>query len=293
MTQPAACVDDEELPLPYSTLPHNNTTYSQHAYWEERFEHESEYEWLVGFDDIRSTLLPLLRPTDRILVVGCGNSNLSAQLYSAGYPHITNIDYSSTVIRKQAAKHSDKPGMQWLTMDMLHMTLPPASFTVVLDKCTMDALTTTEGSPWQPNSETRTAVHTLLSSVSKVLTADGRYIQISFTQPHFRHKYLKRRAYGWAVRTMRLGDGLAAVFVYECDKGTREDEWQDEEWSGGDEDEEAGEEGASSRARKEEMSSDEEDVLNAIELSDDGEDESAVSQTTPEARPPDGSSAIR
>ena len=291
MNQPATD-DDAQQPLPYSTLPHSNKTYSQHAYWEERFEHESEYEWLVGFDELHPALLPLLQPADRLLVVGCGNSSLSARLYEAGYTRITNIDYADTVIRKQAAKHRDKPGMHWLTMDMLHLAFPPASFTAVLDKCSMDALTTTEGSPWQPNPSTRAAVHTLLSSISALLTADGRYIQISFTQPHFRHKYLKRRQYGWKVRTSRLGDGVAAVFVYECVKGGREEEWEDDVWS----DEEEGqrderEGGADGAAERKELSSDEEDVLNAIEVSDDEEAENGTKLTA--AQSTDERSAIR
>ena len=223
MTEPTGHADNEKL-QPYSTVPHNNKTYSQHAYWEERFEHESEYEWLAGFDDIRSTLLPLLHPTDRILVVGCGNSNLSSQLYHAGYQHTTNIDFSDTVIRKQAAKHSDQPDMQWLTMDMLHMTFPPASFTVVLDKCTMDALTTTEGSPWQPNHSTRTAVHTLLSSISTLLTVSGRYIQVSFTQPPLPSQVpqaARLRLEGEDDEDRRWGGGCVCVRLCEGRKGGR------------------------------------------------------------------------
>ena len=296
MTQPVADDDDDaQRPHSYSTVPRNNKIYSQQKYWEERFEHESEYEWLVGFNDIRSTLLPLLRSTDRILVIGCGNSNLSAQLYEAGHHHITSIDYVDTVVRKQAARHRDKPDMRWLTMDMLHMTFPPASFTVVLDKCTMDALTTAEGSPWQPNEATRAAVHTLLSSTSTLLTDDGRYIQISFTQPHFRHRYLKRRAYQWAVRTTRVGDGLAAVFVYECVKGGTEAEWEDEVWSDKEEESASQDRGREDDEDRRELSSDEEDVLNAIEVSDDDEEaKNGVSgETIALAQSSDERSAVR
>ena len=283
--------DDGTQAQPYSTVPHNNKTYSQHAYWEERFEHESEYEWLVGFNDIRSTLLPLLRTDDRILVIGCGNSSLSAELYECGYRDITNIDFSETVIRKQAAKHADKSHMQWVVMNMLDMTFPSASFTAVIDKCTMDALTTTEGSPWQPNQPTRTAVHTLLASISTLLTPTGRYIQLSFTQPHFRHRYLKRRQYGWSVRTGVVGEGVVRVFVYECVKGGREEEWEDDVWS----DEEEGEEGAEGDERKE-LSSDEEDVLNAIEVSggdDDDDDEVESKGRTTKSEPTDQRASVR
>ena len=68
-------------------------------------------------------------------------------------------------------------------MDMQDLRFPPSlRFSVILDKCSMDALTTAEGSPWRPNSATRQAVHRLLSGVSARLQAGGRYIQISFSQ---------------------------------------------------------------------------------------------------------------
>ena len=43
-----------------------------------------------------------IRPTDRVLVIGCGTSTLSEQLYQDGYRDVCNVDYSAVVIRKMA-----------------------------------------------------------------------------------------------------------------------------------------------------------------------------------------------
>lgn len=51
---------------------------------------------------------------DHILMVGCGNSQLSQQMFEAGYKNICNIDISPTVI-DQMKKLS--PSMEWLVMD--------------------------------------------------------------------------------------------------------------------------------------------------------------------------------
>lgn len=51
---------------------------------------------------------------DHILMVGCGNSKLSEQMYEAGYKNITNIDISPTVIEQMK---NLSPGMEWHVMD--------------------------------------------------------------------------------------------------------------------------------------------------------------------------------
>lgn len=67
-------------------------------------------------------MLKYVRPTDRILVAGCGNSELSADLYDIGYHSIVNVDISSTVIRQMSAKHAEiRPDMKFLQMDLLEV----------------------------------------------------------------------------------------------------------------------------------------------------------------------------
>ena len=143
-------------------------------------------------------------------------------------------------------------------MDMLAMSFPPRSFTLVLDKCTFDALTTIEGSPWHPNASTRHSTHLLLSSISILLPPRGRYIMVSFTQPHFRLRYLTRASYQWHVSWQRIGHGITAVYIYTCTRGEEGEERYDElGWS----DDEGNEGGEAA-----ELSSDDEDVLGRIDL---------------------------
>ena len=63
-----------------------------------------------------------VKPSDNILVVGCGNSSLSADLYDVGHHSITNIDISDVVIRQMNDKYSkERPDMKFLKMDMLEV----------------------------------------------------------------------------------------------------------------------------------------------------------------------------
>lgn len=47
----------------------------------------------------------------RILVVGCGASKLSIELYEAGFTNITNIDISEVVINHNRKKYGQLEGM--------------------------------------------------------------------------------------------------------------------------------------------------------------------------------------
>ena len=46
-----------------------------------------------------------IKKIDRMLIIGCGNSEISADLFDNGYTHITNIDFSPLVIEEMIAKN--------------------------------------------------------------------------------------------------------------------------------------------------------------------------------------------
>ena len=196
-------------------MPKNNATYHEQGYWDARFEEEAEKEWLASFAQLESLLRRFVAPSDRILMVGCGNSPFSQQMYAAGFENIHNIDFSEVVVRKMAARHAeDCPNMTWAVMDMTKISAAAASFDVVLDKAAMDALMTAETDRWNPSAGCLQQGHDMCSGVARVLrrvrreppaaedeppAADGAtppqprggvFLQVSFDQPHFRKRFL-------------------------------------------------------------------------------------------------------
>jgi EEF1A lysine methyltransferase 4 len=170
----------------------NNAVFKEQGYWEDRFTEETEYDWLLSYEQLRTHLIPLLKVSDRILIVGCGNSRLSAGLYDAGFVDIVNIDFSATVIERMKKTHiEDRPLMQWITMDMTDMRFEAGAFDVVIDKASMDALMVDEGDVWDPKQETIDITDKMCKGITEVLfPRTGKFIQLSFAQPHFRTKYL-------------------------------------------------------------------------------------------------------
>nr|XP_020727620.1 methyltransferase-like protein 13 isoform X2 [Odocoileus virginianus texanus] len=136
----------------------------------------------------------------QVLVVGCGNSELSEQLYDVGYQDIVNIDISEVVIKQMKERNaSRRPRMSFLKMDMTQMEFPDASFQVVLDKGTLDAVLTDE------EEKTLQQVDRMLAEVGRVLQVGGRYLCISLAQAHVLKKavgHFSRE--GWMVRVHQV-----------------------------------------------------------------------------------------
>jgi 2-polyprenyl-3-methyl-5-hydroxy-6-metoxy-1,4-benzoquinol methylase len=66
-------------------------------------------------------------------VLGCGNSSLSADLHQVGWRHVTNIDISPVVLRRNMRKQERTPHT-YLAMDMTNMTFRDHTFDIVIEK---------------------------------------------------------------------------------------------------------------------------------------------------------------
>jgi hypothetical protein len=94
-------------------IPRKNDVYTKVEYWNERFQIEEEYDWYCSYSDVAHQITPFLHHQSKILILGCGNSKFSEDLYHGGYPNIVNIDYSTVVIQQMKRRHLDKPTMKW------------------------------------------------------------------------------------------------------------------------------------------------------------------------------------
>jgi SAM-dependent methyltransferase len=226
---PSDYFEQERNNINRSTLPvpKSNTVYATKDYWEERFATEKDYEWLMSYQQLAAQLTPYLQANTRILMVGCGNSPFSADLYDAGYTNIVNIDYSETVIAAMKARHDiARPKMEWRVMDMTDLSdLSDTSFDVVIDKATMDALLSTEGDVWNPERSCIDQARAMCAHVSRILKLGGHFLQISLAQPHFRKIYLL----GWHGNpdADRADASYSAEFEWSCRVDTANKSTQD------------------------------------------------------------------
>ena len=76
--------------------------YGGPLYWDKRYTEfaGSTFDWLENYESLKSLFDLFVKPSHKILQIGCGNSILSEEMYDAGFTDITNIDISSVVIEQ-------------------------------------------------------------------------------------------------------------------------------------------------------------------------------------------------
>lgn len=144
-------------------------SFGSKEFWEQWYNRTNEQptkrEWYVGYEQLEPILCEIIGKNDRVLMVGCGDSDLAQRMHEKGWKNILNIDFSQAVIEhmkqqqhhttqdcelqyvvadvcelqsNEASIHSDP---QSLKLCVLYQTLFGASsFDVILDKGTFDAI---------------------------------------------------------------------------------------------------------------------------------------------------------
>ncbi|KAM5163411.1 EEF1A lysine methyltransferase 4 isoform 1-T1 [Mantella aurantiaca] len=198
--------------------------YKESGYWDARYERERElsaaggHEWFGHYPDFAHLVRRQLRPGLRALVLGCGTSSLSADLYAEGVSPIISIDYSPICIKEMTEKNACIPEMSWLVMDARQLQFPDESFDLVIEKGTLDSMMVDEKDPWNITPETVNLVDEVLSEVSRVLAPRGCFISVTFSPPHFRARHYAQPKYDWSVSCDTYGRDFH-YFLYTMLKG--------------------------------------------------------------------------
>lgn len=86
--------------------------YSEVSYWNQRYQALGKvinYDYIASFEMLKEFLEGVMTETScKILIVGCGNSPFSEEVYDLGYHNIINIDFSEVVINQQKEKNKSK-----------------------------------------------------------------------------------------------------------------------------------------------------------------------------------------
>lgn len=204
-----------------SLLPRTAGEFSSAEYWERFFKKRGEkaFEWYGDYNKLCGVLHKYIKPQDKVLVVGCGNSELSEQMYDVGYKHLINIDISETVINHMNHRNAERrPGLSFHQVDATKTPYEDGSYQAALDKGTLDAMA----------SEEEGALATsMLTEVSRVLSVGGRYVCVTLAQESVIKLAVEHFVkLGWAVRLHCLQndsqteeDSFALpVFVLVCTK---------------------------------------------------------------------------
>lgn len=178
-------------------VPEKNSDFSTTEYWDSFFtKREATFEWYGNYENLKRLLTKYIGTKDVILMSGCGNSNLSLNLYCDGFTNMTSIDNSEVVISNMNKKHKEKyPGLVYEMKDILNTRYLRERFSVVIDKGTLDALMPDD------EEESLTRAVTMFNEINRILKFGGRYICVSLLQYHIAKiifSYFSES--GWIIR---------------------------------------------------------------------------------------------
>jgi len=202
-------------------LPSSNSQYKKVEYWDERYSVEPHYEWLASYNQLGHLLKETLDKFSveaRILQLGCGNSDLAMDLYKSGFRDVTNIDISAVCVANMKAKY---PHLNFVEMDMTQLNFPSSSFDLVIEKASLDALLVDSVSPWDLESPGHQLVSQSLREVKRVLSPDGVFLSVTFSQPHHRVPLLAQPGLNWEVQVDKVSceGSMLDYFVMRMEEG--------------------------------------------------------------------------
>jgi len=165
----------------------NVCNYSDISFWDARYCSQDEnpfFEWYLTFHDLELILNANIKTkTESILMIGCGNSDLSFEMNETGYTNVLNIDFSRVVIYQMKHKY---PKLQWAQMNALYMSYPDKTFQVVIDKGTLDCIFC-----HRKEDDASKQVKKYCNEIERVLKDGGLWIVISNAGPELRLEYLE------------------------------------------------------------------------------------------------------
>lgn len=142
---------------------------------------EGHFEWITDFQSFKTYFSPSTtgletpKTLQRVLVIGCGTSNLSKELLDDGYNLIVSIDNDEQCISHMSTKYlAEDINLKWMCYDIVEKSGRDENFfrscdgfDVIVDKGTFDAILV-EGSCFL-----------MLAEVHRLLSVGGVYIVCS------------------------------------------------------------------------------------------------------------------
>ena len=143
--------------------------YASAEYWEARYEKDRGlFDWYFDWNELFEKHLSEVGIQPPVLVVGCGNSDLSMRLEKMGVSPVISTDISKVCCRNMVEQH----GGCYLPMDVCNLQFRDDSFPCVIDKGTMDALLC--GRHYEVQ------VTKMMQEIGRVLAVHGIFVEITF-----------------------------------------------------------------------------------------------------------------
>lgn len=107
---------EEEFDNQYSDV----AQYGKVQFWDDRYAGEAEpFEWYYGYEFFRDTINEYIPQNRRVLVAGCGNSNMLEDMAKDGYTELVGADLSRVVINQMKIKCEYLPEISFFQVNLV------------------------------------------------------------------------------------------------------------------------------------------------------------------------------
>lgn len=239
VVEPYQHLNDELLIAPrkgeleFDDVTSDKASYGSVQFWDARYAHEHEpFEWYYGYSYFRETILEYCDKYEKVLLAGCGSSNMIGDMADDGYTKLIANDFSRVVLKQLEYRYADYPQISYFHGTMTDTDIPRESIRAVIDKALFDSMLCTQTGPVN--------IAQYVNEVERILDDDGVFIIISHGNPETRLIYLEQYDIDepyftpWVVEVQALmkprehdleefdpNDPNSMYFVYICRK-TRE-----------------------------------------------------------------------
>eukprot|EP01038_Epipyxis_sp_PR26KG_P014093 gene14093-18912_t len=163
----------------------DNAQYGRVQFWDHRYANEFEpFEWYYGYEYFKETIRENVPINRRVMIAGCGSSNMLGDMAEDGYTDLVGADLSRVAISQLQVRYKDVPAISFFQGTMVDTDLPEGSISAIIDKALFDSLLCTQ------NGATTIAQYVL--EVERLLDDNGVFIVISYGNPEQRLLFLEQ-----------------------------------------------------------------------------------------------------
>jgi hypothetical protein len=163
----------------------DSAQYGRIQFWDMRYASEHEpFEWYYGYEFFRDTIRDNVPLNAKVMVAGCGSSNMLGDMADDRYENLVGGDWSRVVNAQLKYRYADYPQISLFQGNMTDTDLPEETFGAVIDKALFDSLLCSQTSS--------TSVAQYVYEVERILNDTGVFIIISYGNPEQRLHYLEQ-----------------------------------------------------------------------------------------------------
>lgn len=192
----------------YNSAYSDGAQYGKANFWDERYLSETEpFEWYYPYEVFRAILQGKFSFSAKVMIAGCGSSNMIEDMAADGYEQLVGCDFSRVAIAQMEVRCYNLPQASFHLRSLTDSDYENEFFDAIIDKAAFDSIMCSDSG----STKVRQYVH----EMERILTETGTFIVISHNNPSKILPYLEQNDIEepnytpWRVEVKSMGKSIA------------------------------------------------------------------------------------